>query len=47
LREEAMRCFERAVVERDPIVALARLMPMLEGVKADARYAALAKNVWG
>lgn len=47
LHEEAMRYAERAVVERDPMFITSRHMPMMEGVKADARFAALAKAVWG
>ena len=45
--DEAMRCLEMAVVERDPMTVLSRRMPMLEGVKADARYASLMKDVPG
>ncbi|MGA9750679.1 MAG: protein kinase [Acidobacteriota bacterium] len=37
----------RAVVERDPMVVLARTMPQWEGILADTRMEDLVREVWG
>jgi serine/threonine-protein kinase len=47
LGEEARRYAERAVIERDPVVVLARLLPHWDGVRAMPWFEDVVNGVWG